>query len=150
MSSALTLNYSPAATVALQKSSVDGCSVSHWFVSLLASLTCRAAAGLQTPSCLIEHAEQPTEQAAAMISTISGTHQCDIYWEWYCAPSLSGSYHVQTLILTYFRLKKTSPFKALELIQWSLGGKHIFYIFHLAGMQRYLVVTTCGNQVAPT
>lgn len=58
-SSALTLNYSPVARMALQESGVDWCPVSHWSVSLLRSLTCRAAAaGLRTSSCLTEHPKQ--------------------------------------------------------------------------------------------
>lgn len=114
-SSALTLNYGPVARMALQKSGVDWCPVSHWAVSLFRSLTCRAAAaGLPTSKTA-----PSTGSYHDLNNMKSGTHRCCCQL-WYtgaftgssgfqcCGASLSESYHVQSLILAYFHFKEIS------------------------------------------
>lgn len=106
-SSALTLNYGPVARMALQKSSVDWCPFSHWFVSL----TCWTPNVFMSDwTCKTAHTADSYYDLNAMKA---GTHQfchqsshtgaftgsCGFR---NCGPSLSESYHVQSLVLFFF------------------------------------------------
>lgn len=109
-SSALTLNYGPVARMALQKSSVDWCPFSLWFVSLFRSLTCWTPNIFMSDwTCKTAHSAGSYHDRSAM--TAGTHHYCHQSWHTgaftgscgfrYWGPSLSEYYHEQSLILFF-------------------------------------------------